>query len=315
MTTIAQGITTATSPQPYCRTALDRWRTLAHSRLNAVFETAKEVYFDDLSRIVFFSDCHRGDNSRADLFARNEELFLHALTHYYRQGFMYVEVGDGDELWQNRRFSRVRRAHRRTFDLLHRFERRNRLHLIVGNHDIGTDCHGCVEKDGIVAREGLVLRHARTGQRIFVVHGHQADFVSDQLIPMARFLVRYVRKPLQLLGLANGTVWGDNVQEQPRIEQAVIKWFQAQTRRIEQRIIDWVQTHRQVIVCGHTHRPVCPPPGAPPYFNAGSCMYPGYITGLELQRGEIVLIRWSVRPGRSSCIERELLAPPRRLVG
>ncbi len=41
----------------------------------------------------------------------SKELFLHALTPYYQESFTYVEVGDGDELWKNRKFSDVRRAH------------------------------------------------------------------------------------------------------------------------------------------------------------------------------------------------------------
>jgi len=39
------------------------------SRLSEVFESSGEIPFDDSSKLVFFSDCHRGDNSWTDDFA------------------------------------------------------------------------------------------------------------------------------------------------------------------------------------------------------------------------------------------------------
>ena len=270
-----------------------------------MFEAAQEVPFDDASRVVFFSDCHRGDDSRADAFSRNEDLFLHALTRYRREGFTYIEVGDGDELWKNRRFGDVREAHGRTFDLFHELDREGRLHLVLGNHDLQNGQRGWVEKDGLVAREGLILRHARTGQRLFVVHGHQADFVSDQLRHVSRVMVRHVWRRVQLLGVGTGA-------RRDRVGQELVEWVQGQIGRIERRIVDWVRDRRQAVICGHTHRPRCAPSGAAPYFNAGSCVRPGAITGLELRGGEIALVRWSARP-RTARVERELLAAPRKL--
>ena len=302
MVTLVEGITAGTYPQQHHKIIQDSQRTFAHRRLTEVFEAAKSVPFDDSSRVVFFSDCHRGDNSRADAFTRNEDLFLHALTRYYREGFTYIEVGDGDELWKNRRFSAIRRAHGRVFDLLHRFDRQSRLHLIVGNHDIQGSQRDRVEKDGIIAREGLVLRHSRTGQRIFVVHGHQVDFKSDRLYIVGRFVARHIWKRLQLLGFGSGPSRADDTRNRGKIRH---------------RMIEWLQARRQIVICGHTHHPACAAYGAPPYFNTGSCVYSGYITGLEIQNGEIMLVRWStrpeMRPGGTLHVERELMAPPRKL--
>jgi hypothetical protein len=50
--------------------ARDSWHSYAHRRLTGVFEGAVEVPFDHSSRFVFLSDCHRGNGSRADAFAR-----------------------------------------------------------------------------------------------------------------------------------------------------------------------------------------------------------------------------------------------------
>lgn len=303
MTTASKTIGLETLPLRYPQLSEETYRTYAFRRLTEVFKSAKVFPFDDSSRFVFFSDLHRGDNSRIDAFARNKGLFLRALTYYFHEGFTYVEVGDGDELWKNRKFNVIRRAHSCIFDLMHKFHVQDRLHLVVGNHDISGSRHHPVEKDGIVAHEGLIMRHARTGQQIFVAHGHQADFKSDRLYVLSRLIVRYIGKYLQNLGLIGTTSQSRNAQRQ--------------REKIEERIINWIQAKRQIVICGHTHQARYAQYGAPPYFNTGSGVYPGYITGLELQDGRLALVRWSTRhdtkQGDRLPIERELVTLPMKL--
>lgn len=318
-----------TLPAPSPRITANVWQTLAHRRLSAAFAAAKQVPLDNTSKIIFFSDCHRGNSSKADVFARNEELYLHAMDHYYRSGFTYIEAGDGDEMWKSRRFSDIVQAHRRTFDLLHRFNRHNRLHVIFGNHDIGPPRHNGIEKDGIGAQEGLILRHTETGQKIFVVHGHQADFKSDALSVIGRLAVRHVWRRVQLLGI--GTIPSlPNVLEartpgpkgnglETRLGRFLMQGISQVREGIERRIITWIETRQQTVICGHTHRPLFANHGEPPYFNTGSCVVPGLITGLELQNGELSMVQWSHHPHRSNGdgpqIERKLLTFPRKLRG
>lgn len=291
-----------------CTTPSGRW-TLAQQRLAEVFERARTVAFDDTSRLVFFSDCHRGDNSRADAFAENEALFLHALERYYQAGFTYVEVGDGDELWQNASLKPVRCAHGQTYDLLHEFDRRGRLHMLLGNHDIQHPYQACVNKDGILAEEGLVLQHAKTGQRIFVVHGHQADLRSDRLLSLAKFAVRHFWRRTLILGLAKGTLWANDLHRRHRLERYIVFRIQAGKLKIEARIAHWARDNRQIVLCGHTHRPASAQRGMPPYFNTGNCVIPGQITGIEIQDGTISLVRWSLNGG----IKREAASAPQPL--
>jgi UDP-2,3-diacylglucosamine pyrophosphatase LpxH len=289
---------------------------VARRRLDETYEAAKRVVFDDSSRIIFFSDSHRGDNSRSDVFRRNEGLFLRALGYYYRQGFTYVEVGDGDELWKNRRFEDVRRAHGRVFDLFHAFAHEGRLQLVYGNHDIDGNRHDPMDKDGIPAHEGVLLRHARTKQQIFVVHGHQVDFLSDRMYCTSRVFVRLFGD-LQRKGLGSRVVSGDDLLKWADAHWRLVEWLRFQTNRIEQRIVAWLQRNRQVVICGHTHRARCAAYGAPPYFNCGSCSFPGCLTGLELQNGALSLVRWIVQqpaePEGTPRVVRELLTSPRRL--
>ncbi len=100
------------------------------TRLDRVYNTAEVVYFDDSSKFILFSDCHRGDNSFADDFANNRNIYFHALKHYYTEGFQYCEIGYGDELWENLTFESIFYAHKNVYMLLKHFHDEGRLHMI-----------------------------------------------------------------------------------------------------------------------------------------------------------------------------------------
>lgn len=292
----------------------DAWRAIAHGSLDRIYHRAPVVPFDDRSRLVFLSDSHRGDNSRADAFRGNEGLFNQALAHYHDAGFTYVEVGDGDELWQNRSFAAVRHAHPRTFDLIERFHHDGRLHMLLGNHDIQGLNRRKMTKGTLTAQEALILQHQRTGQRLFTIHGHQADATADQMHVISRLLVRRVWKRLLLLGVK------DVHRPQPLEEHApgpwdrIMEWLRAE---FVDRLVEWADKSNQVLICGHTHRPALAPVGAAPYFNTGNCVDPGVITGLEIQHGAIAQVRWVARSEVDAQgvqrVERRLLTPPRPL--
>jgi UDP-2,3-diacylglucosamine pyrophosphatase LpxH len=252
-----------------------------HRRLSQVLDTAATVPFDNSSRFVFFSDLHRGNGGRSDAFLPNARLFLHALTHYARRDFSYVEVGDGDELWKGWPLEAIRQAHRLVFDLFQELHLDQRLHLILGNHDVRRRTNGQVEKAGLPTHEGLVLSHQPSGHRLFVVHGHQADITNDYLYFVAHRAVRFSYRVRERLLSLRGA------RNRPPI-----------MGKLERRIMDWVAACQQIIICGHTHRPAFPRHVGPAYFNTGSGIIPGLLTGLELQNGALVPVRWTEpRPG------------------
>jgi len=286
-------------------------------RLTEVFKSAKEVPFDDSSKFIFFSDCHRGDNSWADDFAHNQNLFFHALNHYYNEGFTYIEIGDGDELWENKRFADIRKAYSHIFWLMSKFHQNNMLYLIWGNHNRKWKNPKNVKKhlyyynderegrykplfEDIKVHEGLVLRHSGTGNRIFIAHGHQGDLMNDSLWWFGRFVVRNAWKPLQLLAVRDPTSPAKNFKK--RIE-------------VEKKIEEWVKANNQMLIAGHTHRPRFHDKGAPPYLNCGSCVHPSCITGIEIQNGSIVLVKWfvNIKPDGMLFIDREELEGPKKL--
>src|SRR5947207_13817695 len=53
-------------------------------------------------KIIVFSDQHKGAKNGADDFMLCEPNYLAALDYYNVQGFLFISLGDNDELWENR---------------------------------------------------------------------------------------------------------------------------------------------------------------------------------------------------------------------
>jgi len=274
----------------------------AVERLEATYLDAEIVPFDDQSRLIFFSDCHRGDKGAADQFKQNERLFLSALRTYDQAGYIYVEVGDGDDLWLHRSFDRVKDSYPEIFSYFRRLYREGRLHFILGNHDQTFMGQRWSNKVGIPLREGLIFKHQDTGQEIFVFHGHQADYVSDRLAFIGRRLVRHVWRRVLQQG------WGEAIQELVGKRGGLA---------IQNRILAWMRGNQRVVITGHTHQLAFPTDSRLPYYNTGSCSGSSWITGIEVADGFIVPVRWRLQPGTLRNPEqdflREWLAPPRHL--
>jgi len=287
-------------------------------RLTRAYEQAKVVTFDDTSKFILFSDCHRGDNSFADDFAKNRNIYFHALKHYFNDGFEYVELGDGDELWENIRFESIFQAHKNVFKLLKQFHLQKRLHMIWGNHDMVYKNADYVEKhlykyfepvedcerelfEGITYHEAIILKHAQTQQELFLTHGHQADWWNYNFWRVGRFLVRVLWKPLQVWGIADPTSPAKNYIELKKVERRIKKWI--------------LEKNQLITIVGHTHRPRFPEPGEIPLFNDGSCVHPRSITGIEIEDGKITLIKWQIASKDDGTLQivRVVLEGPQRL--
>jgi hypothetical protein len=212
------------------------------NRLSRAYKNAKRIPFDDSSKFILFSDCHRGDNSFADEFANNRNIYFHALNHYYQNKFHYCELGDGDELWENINFESIFQAHKNVFKLLRKFHLKKRLHMIWGNHDMVYRDQNYVNKhlsnyfepiddtdkelfEGITYNEAIVLDHEETGQELFLTHGHQADWWNYRFWRWGRFLVRILWKPLQVWGIADPTSPAKNYTELIKLERRIKRWI------------------------------------------------------------------------------------------
>jgi len=287
------------------------------TRISKIFESAEEIPFDDSSRIILMSDVHRGDGSWADDFSRNQNLYFAALTHYYHENYTYIEIGDGDELWKNKNLPDIIHVHSHVFWLLSKFFDEGRLYFIFGNHDMVKREEKYVRNnlyqyfderekkyipifENIKLHEGLVLRHRVRDQKIFLIHGHQVSFLDYDIWRLSRFLVRYLWRPLELFGVNDPTSTAKNYDKKDAVEE---------------KLIEWVTKENHMLISGHTHRPMFPEVGTPPYFNDGSSVHPRCITGIEIADGSITLVKWNVKTKNDGTlfIGREVLAGPREL--
>lgn len=263
-------------------------------RLNHAYANALCLPIHRGSRIVMMSDCHRGVGNWGDNFQPNQNLFFAALQYYNQRNFTYIELGDGDELWENRDMSEIVRIHSNQFWMMEQFYCNGRLHMLYGNHDRKK---AKANNPNIKVEEAIRLKDSCSGLELLLVHGHQGDFWNDTLWKVTRFLVRYLWRPLELAGCNDPTSAAKNY---------------AKKERIEQRLSAWASRHKIFLVAGHTHRPVFPKPGEGYYFNDGSCVHPRCITALEVERGAIALVKWSVKVREDNVmyIGRDILEGP-----
>ncbi len=285
--------------------------------MSKFFKTAKQIPFDHTSKIVIMSDVHRGDGSWADTFIKNKNSYYAALMYYNQKDFTYIELGDGDELWENKKISKIINIHSDVFQLLSKYYEKGNLYFIFGNHDRIKENKTFIEKEyseyvderlkekiclfkGLEVHEGLILRYEPTGDTIYLIHGHQVDFINDRLWRLAGFLVRNLWRPLELLGVNDPTSTAKNYKKKERVERSLSQWAQQEYK---------------MVISGHTHRPIFPDVGTTPYFNAGSCVHPYSITAIEIEEGFITLVKWSVRTreNRSLYVSKETLAGPEKL--
>ena len=78
------------------------------------------------------SDCHRGIGDKYDNFIKNKNIYLH---YYYNMDFTYIELGDGDELWEVLNYKDIIIKHLDAFMMLNKFYDNDRLIMLYGNHD------------------------------------------------------------------------------------------------------------------------------------------------------------------------------------
>ena len=286
-------------------------------RLTGAYNNARVEFIDENSKYIFFSDCHRGDGSLSDEFAKNKNIFIHALEYYYKNDFVYVEVGDGDELWEHRNAKHIITANKDVYAVIRKFHFKNRLILLYGNHNIYLKNQKYVIKNyytyysdykevtrdflkDIHPIEALVLKHKKTGQEILTVHGHQGDFSNDQFWIFNMLSLKYFWRFLHSFGAQNPASPVKNRHKRHKIEKNFNKW---------------IGENQIALICGHTHRLKYPKIGELPYFNAGSCIYPSNITGIEIIGGNIQTVVWKIISNRDGYLEviKEIIRGPNPL--
>jgi len=286
------------------------------NRLSKIFKSSPDIPYNNASKIVLISDCHRGDGSWVDDFGHNQNIYYAAIKYYYNHGFTYFDLGDSDELWKNKKFSDITNIYSDIFRLLHKFYAEERYYTLFGNHDIVKKQPSFVNSnlqryynshidsyeplfENIKVHEGFILKNVDTQTKLFLVHGHQGDLLSDIFWRLGRFLSQHFWRRLEFFGHKDPTSAAKNHLER---------------RKVERKLLAWVDKNKQILIAGHTHRPLCPAENELPYFNVGSCVHPNCITCMEIVNSEILLVKWDIktREDRTVYIEREPISLPRK---
>lgn len=283
------------------------------TRISKAFEGAFRLPLHKNSKYVIFSDCHRGTGRATDNFLKNEYIYLAALKYYFPRDFTYLELGDSDELWENRSFDAIKEMHSEVFSILSDYFCTKRFYAVYGNHDIVKKYGNYADKyfntyyccnslchrplfPHITFHSGIILEDVEGKTDIYLTHGHQTDFLNSTLWPLSRFLVRYLWKPLESIGIPDPTSAAMN---------------HTKKKNSERRLALWAKEHERILITGHTHNPMAGTEESP-YFNTGSCVSPGGITCIEIENRCISLVKWALSTNscQSLFVTRTILGEP-----
>jgi UDP-2,3-diacylglucosamine pyrophosphatase LpxH len=283
-------------------------------------------------RFIIFSDQHKGARNGADDFLLAEPNYLAALEHYNNDGFVFINLGDSEELWENT-LSQVRKYNEKTFEAEKKFILRQAFIKIIGNHDLywANDPFAWWQLKKIFGEEVKVYEGAvldtmigNKPLQIFCTHGHQGDKQSDGNW-FSKFFVARIWAPLQSYLRINPNTPAYDAEKKTVHNGIMYEWSAMQKNML--------------LITGHTHQPVFSSLThierlykrfqratnemdeaklaelraeivkrekeftavsvdymnmKPYYFNSGCCCFSdGDITGIEIDKGCIRLIKWT----------------------
>ena len=209
-------------------------------KLDKLFANSKRIEIDDNSKLVIMSDCHRGSGDNYDNFTNNKNIFNHALRYYYNNDFTYIELGDGDDMWEVSDYKEIVDEHLDSFQELKKFNDANRLIMIYGNHDLAkkhpkvlnetfaTYYHKFLKEEKELLKdlqvyESLVVSYK--SNEMFMLHGHQVDFLNSNLWHLARFLVRHIWRRAEFIGIKDPTSAAKNYSVAKQVKIGLQKGF------------------------------------------------------------------------------------------
>jgi predicted phosphodiesterase len=288
------------------------------------------IPFDSSHSFVVFSDQHKGAKNGADDFAYAEKNYLTALDYYHHAGFHLINLGDSEELWENMLAS-VKKHNEPSFEKERLFIAQKAFIKVFGNHDLNWDNDPLAQLqiEGIFGEkipiyEGVLLHTTVNNKalQIFLTHGHQGDEMSDGNA-LSKWFVANVWAPLQsFLDIhPNTPAYDDNLKtehnrlmyewsaQQPNVllitghthqpvfeslthlERLYKKLSIARQIKDEKEVKQLEEQIKQRRRTGET----IPDFTAyqPCYFNTGCCCFgDGDITGIEITKGMIRLVKW-----------------------
>ena len=305
--------------------------------LNKKNDKGKIIPFEsEEGRFIIFSDTHKGGGDNADDFMQSEDNYLGALQYYHHKGFHFISLGDSEELWEAS-LGAVKKIHPKSFQLEKQFIPANAFTKIYGNHDLywGNDPFAAMELKKIYGYdlqvyEGVILTTLIDDVmlKIFCTHGHQGDKLSDGNW-FSKWFVARIWAPVQsYLGINPNTPAYDSSLK-TKHNQVMYEWSVNHknvllvTGHTHQPVFASLthleRLYRELLICRqnnddegrtraekeidirkHQYHQVSEDylKMLPTYFNSGCCCYDdGDITGLEIDKGCMRLVKWSKKSG------------------
>jgi UDP-2,3-diacylglucosamine pyrophosphatase LpxH len=283
-------------------------------------------------RYVFFSDLHLADKLNGiDDFARNELIYCHALQKYFENDFHLVLNGDVEEGWEAKP-RKIRQAYSDSVYAMEKkfADKGEPWHVrIWGNHDnIWSNPekvrkHLWPELGKVSVYSGLQL-----GDNIFITHGHQGELLSDSGAWIGKPTMRVGWRWFQRLTRFTSARAATNHLIQNTRAENLYSWarntgrlliaghthkamfgympehnvLKKHLRRLENTLEDSEHPFQAQATIEHLRKAVTKSKSRrkaavgenrlPCYFNGGSCVHTNGITGIEIDQGEIRLVRW-----------------------
>ena len=241
------------------------------------------------TRIVVLSDQHRGAKNGADDFMKAEESYLKALDHYFQNKFLFISLGDSEELWENTLIN-VKKHNSLTFESEKRFILQDRLFKVFGNHDLywdnsplATQSLKSIYEKKLKVFEGIVIekdnsdnRQVATGNKQLATGNRQKDkpdlyslksiTVDSETLPIANCpLTIFLTHGHQGDASSDGNwfskffvanIWAP-LQSYLRINPNTPA-YDEDTKTLHNLIMyEWSAKYKNlVLITGHTHQPV-----------------------------------------------------------
>ncbi len=202
--------------------------------LEKLYKDSPELAISKKDKIVIFSDLHMGDGRSLDDFHRNSELFLTALNNfYYKNNYILVLNGDVEELHRYK-LSGIKRQWKGIYEIFCKFQDKNKLYKIYGNHD--SKLFGYRENERCCPTlKSLILK--MKDKELFVYHGHQASFYYNTFDDIMSLALKFVAVPL-------------------RIKSYSVAHNNTKKSHIEKMAYNFARSRKIISIIGHTHRPL-----------------------------------------------------------
>lgn len=204
----------------------------SHQRLNHLFERSEELRVSPKNKILIISDLHMGDGSKRDDFNKNSHLTETILSnYYYKKNYHLILNGDIEELFKFSMHS-IENRYRALYNIFMRFNSKNRLTKLVGNHDYKLLLHSNLP---FKHQEALRLHYG--DYNFFVYHGHQSSYAYNYLSNIMEFFIGYFAKPFN-------------------IKNYSVAYNKTKSYGVERDSYSYAQYRRTPSIIGHSHRPL-----------------------------------------------------------